>query len=210
MYCVKKLRNRYHWLISFLLFLVGITMHVHRAAFNTGLVAILTKPNDNSTVMYAPNWNENDQGVLLSAFFYGNVAFQIPAGYIASRIGGRIGLTIALGGSSAMELLVHVCVIKSKSIYALFVSRVISGVAQAFTFPSAILMVSNWAPLNARSRMTSFFLGGNRMGAVLGSILAGTLSSSALKWQSVFYTTGTFGMLYCITWIALSANHPEK
>lgn len=51
------------------------------------------------------SWDADTQGWILGSFFYGYIVTQIPGGYLASKIGGKLLLGFGVFGTSAFTLL---------------------------------------------------------------------------------------------------------
>lgn len=54
------------------------------------------------------DWDEETQGLILSAFFWGYVVLQIPGGLLADKFGGKYVLGFGILGSSIFTLLIPV------------------------------------------------------------------------------------------------------
>ena len=74
------------------------------------------------------NWDPAMMGLVLSAFFYGYAATQIPCGMIADKFGGKRLMFFGLALMSLLTLLTPIITV-SGGIIALFVIRVIEGLS---------------------------------------------------------------------------------
>lgn len=52
------------------------------------------------------DWDERTQGMILSAFFWGYVPLQIPAGLWADKFGGKYVFGLGILGSSVLTLFI--------------------------------------------------------------------------------------------------------
>ena len=88
--------------------------------------------DDSGNVIFC--WNEYDKGLLLSAFFYGYMVFQVLGGTLAEKIGTKI----VLGGANLFcSLLTLVIPVAAKqNIWFVFGLKVMQGVASGVTYPS--------------------------------------------------------------------------
>ncbi|RMC13370.1 hypothetical protein DUI87_10905 [Hirundo rustica rustica] len=60
-------------------------------------------PRNTTGVKYS--WDADTQGWILGSFFYGYIITQIPGGYLASKIGGKLLLGFGIFGTSVFTLL---------------------------------------------------------------------------------------------------------
>ncbi|KAK3598314.1 hypothetical protein CHS0354_029223 [Potamilus streckersoni] len=155
-------------------------------------------------------WSKTDQTGLLSCYYYGCIVTQIPAGYIASRFGGKHVVTVAVFISCLSTVLVPLCA--RTHIYIVYVLRVITGLAGGALIPSIVTMISHWAPPQDRGKLNSFIMSGFITGTFV------TLSSSRLLcaygfdegWGSIFYIHGIGSLLFLPLWCYLAASTPVE
>src|SRR5215467_11551684 len=79
-------------------------------------------------------------GLIFSAFAYPYLLFQIGGGWVADKFGARVALTICgviWAGATVMMGLVHGAVM-------LFAARVVLGLGEGATFPTATRAMSYW------------------------------------------------------------------
>ena len=152
--------------------------------------------------------------LILSAFFYGYPFFQLPGGYLATRLNAKYVLGIGILLASILSLLTPLATTATTSIVPLVTVRVLQGFAevcvcvwgggacssihdlyynlQSASIPSTHALVAKWSPPLERSRM-SFICGS---GIIVGSIATFPLSGWLCKcgfaggWPSVFYVSG--------------------
>ena len=99
-------------------------------------------------------WSDSQQGLLKSGFFWGYLVLQIHGGTLAEKYGTRKVLGIALFISAILTLLTPL--IAKWNIWALFVSRILIGIAEAVTYPSLPPLVQKWVPESEKSKFISF------------------------------------------------------
>ncbi|PVD32482.1 hypothetical protein C0Q70_07921 [Pomacea canaliculata] len=158
------------------------------------------------------DWSNTVQGFVLSAFYYGYFASQIPASFLVRCFGGRTVLGISLMICSALSLLTPEAA--RFSVWALICVRALQGCSQGLVFPSMQLLLSKWAPSAERSQMVAFTYSGCQAGTVVGILVAGILcSTNSLGWPSVFYIFGGAGILWALGWLLFAhetpAHHPR-
>ncbi|KAG8293844.1 hypothetical protein J6590_007510 [Homalodisca vitripennis] len=80
--------------------------------------------------------------------------------------------------------------------------------AIGLTWPAMYAIVGQWIPSSERSRFMSSFQGLS-CGIGLTYPLAGYLIAYS-GWRSVFYTTGSIGVVWCIFWYFFAFDAPQK
>lgn len=72
------------------------------------------------------------------------------------------------------------------------------------------VLLSKWAPLSEKARLSSFVYGGLQFGSMIMLPASGLLASSAGGWPSVFYVNGFVTFTWVFAWCLLGANSPEE
>lgn len=83
------------------------------------------------------NWNENQQGIILAAFFYGYVTTQIPGGMLAQRFGGKRLLLFGIFWTAVLTILTPV-VTHYGGFIAIVLTRVLEGIGEVSGTTSAV------------------------------------------------------------------------
>ncbi|KAE8753019.1 hypothetical protein FOCC_FOCC000365 [Frankliniella occidentalis] len=179
-----------------------------RTNMSVAIVA-MTKPREGQTHF---DWDSSRTSLVLSSFFWGYVVMNIPAGQLAQRFGPKRFLAMSVLVSSLFDLLMPACATYG-DVYGVCAARVVQGLAQGFLLTACYELLSKWAPPRERSRMVAFFLAAQPFGIVVGLSAAGALAASNGGWPSIFYVTGSLGMVVGI-WILLGvaecpAQHPS-
>jgi MFS family permease len=94
------------------------------------------------------NWNETKQGVILGAFFWGYILFQVVGGRLSEIFGAKWLCAGGVGMSIIINLLTPI--IARADYYLFLVSRVALGVSQSVVFPSCYALFAKWAPDHER------------------------------------------------------------
>ncbi|CAF2144537.1 unnamed protein product [Rotaria magnacalcarata] len=103
------------YLLSLLGFFGLLNAYVLRSNLPITIVAMTTptleKSSINTTTILpaAYNWSTIAQGHILSSFYYGYVVAQIPAGFLATRFGGRILFGGSIGLLAFLSLFTPLC-----------------------------------------------------------------------------------------------------
>lgn len=151
-------------------------------------------------------WDAETQGWILGAFFYGYIITQIPGGYFASKIGGKLLLGYGILGTSLFTLLTPVTA--DLGAMALIVLRALEGLGEGVTFPAMHAMWSSWAPPLERSKLLSISYAGAQLGTVISLPLSGIICYY-MNWTYVFYFFGVLGILWFILWNWRVSNTPD-
>lgn len=103
-------------------------------------------------------WNELQQGVILSSFFWGYIFFQIPGGRIAELWGPKVvfGTSVLLNGLLSLIL----PFIARMHWILLLIVRALQGLGQGVIFPCLTASVPRWVPVEERARFISFAIQG--------------------------------------------------
>ncbi|CAL1268941.1 unnamed protein product, partial [Larinioides sclopetarius] len=156
------------------------------------------------------NWDSKTQGIILSSFYYGYVATQLPGGIFCDKF----GATRLFGGgilvTSVLYLLIPLAA--TWGVLAITVIRILEGLGEGVTFPAITQLISNWSPRLERSRISSFINCGIPIGNIIGSTISGFLSSTDFigGWPSIFYLFGCFGCVWFFLWCILVFETPEN
>lgn len=146
------------------------------------------------------NWDSKTQGLILSAFAYGYLITQIPAGLLAGKFGGKRIYGICILASGVMNLLVPTGA--HAGVGVMFSIQVMTGLFLGATTPSMQSMIGRITPIMERSRLFSLVFQGSPMGTLLALPIAGALCNSNFLggWPSVYYIFGAIPILWSIPW----------
>lgn len=154
------------------------------------------------------DWTVKEQGYILSSFFCGYIATQIPGGYWAMKYGGRrvfgAGLFFASVASIFTPLLGNTC-----GYYGIIFARFLCGIFEGVTYPAIHAMWNHWAPPKERTGLVSFAFAGAYLGAAATmsqSVHAGSLMTG---WEDLFYVSGALALVWTLFWFSWGAEYPE-
>lgn len=151
-------------------------------------------------------WDAETQGWILGSFFYGYIITQIPGGYVASKVGGKLLLGFGILGTAVFTLFTPIAA--DIGVGALIVLRALEGLGEGVTFPAMHAMWSSWAPPLERSKLLSISYAGAQLGTVISLPLSGVICFY-MNWTYVFYLFGVVGIIWFVLWIWLVSNTPE-
>ncbi|XP_031831623.1 putative inorganic phosphate cotransporter [Nomia melanderi] len=157
-------------------------------------------------------WDNSVKDIVLSSFFWGYVCTQIIGSVIAQRWGAHKLFSLAQFVCGIVTLFVPLAAHYS-GWEAVCVSRIIAGLCQGTVLPSLHTLLSKWAPIEERGRMSTFVYAGGWIGNVICLLSSGLLSVSSLGWPSCFYFWGGItilsGILFFIIGKESPAEHPR-
>ncbi len=137
-------------------------------------------------------------GILFSAFNISYGISQLPAGWLADRIGPRITLTIGVAGVAAAGLLAGL----SQTYLMLAAVLVLMGLAGGGYHPSAAPLVSASVEPKNRGRALGIHQVGGTVSFFLAPIIAAGIAG-ALGWRGTFITLSTPTMAFGLVGYAL-------
>ena len=111
---------------------------------------------------YEFDWDEQLQGHILSVFYIGYIALQLPSGILALRFGGKLVLLTSVGINALCTILTPPLVQYGGYVF-LIISRIIIGASEAPVIPCVAVLLAAWFPLRERSRSTSFSMSGTQV-----------------------------------------------
>lgn len=134
-------------------------------------------------------------GVLLSAFYYGYVAFMIPAGWLAERYGAKQVLAIGVAIWSIATLSTGLVT----SFAALLAVRILLGIGESAAFPCASKLIAGAVETTRVGAANGVLSFGYLVGPAVGT-LAGGLLMSSFDWRPVFILFGCLSLLWLLPW----------
>lgn len=153
------------------------------------------------------DWDSDTQGWILGSFFYGYILTQIPGGYLAGRIGGKLLLGFGILGTAVFTLLTPLAADLGPGY--LIAVRALEGLGEGVTFPAMHAMWSSWAPPLERSRLLSLSYAGAQLGTVVSMPVSG-LICYYMDWIYVFYIFGALGVGWFLLWFFLVSDTPQS
>lgn len=130
------------------------------------------------------------QGLIISAFFVGYAAFQIPGGLLADRFGPRKVMAVAITWWSVFTSLTGMAL----TMPILLAVRFLFGVGEG-SFPGASWKaIATYFPSGQRGRATAIQSSVNTLGPALAVVVAASIIG-AFGWRTVFVALGVPGLL---------------
>jgi MFS family permease len=134
-------------------------------------------------------------GLLFSAFAYPYLLFQVFGGWVGDRFGPRRTLTICSMIWAGATVLTGL----STGLVTMFIARLLLGLGEGATFPTATRAMSNWTAANRRGFAQGITHAFSRIGnAVTPPIV--TWLMVAFSWRWSFIILGLVSFLWAILW----------
>jgi MFS family permease len=134
-------------------------------------------------------------GLVFSAFAYPYLIFQVIGGWVGDRFGPRRTLTICslvwAGGTVLSGL--------STGLVSLVAARVLLGLGEGATFPTATRAMSNWTAVNRRGFAQGMTHAFSRIGNAITPPIV-TWLMVALSWRGSFIVLGVLSFIWAIVW----------
>jgi sugar phosphate permease len=155
-------------------------------------------------------WDKGVQGEILSAYFFGYVAAQLPGAALAMTIGGRATFLAAAVSASMLSALAPAVAARDPTCFIAL--RALTGLVEGGAYPAMHGLIAAWARPDERSTAAAWIYSGNYAGTALGLGLTG-LQLAFAPWQSVFYAHAgaclAWSLLFSLTVFDSPAQHPS-
>ena len=154
-------------------------------------------------------WDKLEQGVVLSAFFYGYGATQIVGGRWADARGGWAVLLFGVCAWSAATALTPAAAVGG--VAPLVAMRVALGMGEGVAFPAVHALIAREVPVEKRSTAVAAVTAASYAGAALAFAATPGLVS-AFGWPSAFYGFGALALVWIPFWLAIRVpeSRPEQ
>ncbi|MEQ1945922.1 MAG: MFS transporter [Bryobacteraceae bacterium] len=183
------------WWICFLLFLTWLVSYIDRSLMPMALPLIAEEFHLSPTVM----------GVVISVFFLGYGAMQLPGGIIADKIGARNSITIGITAWSIFSFLTGM----ASSLTSLMWVRVFFGVSEGLHPPAAFKALSAWFPSRERARANGLVMSSNTLGPMIAPILFAAIMGT-FGWRMAFVVVSVPGFLVAVAVYWYLRNRPSE
>ncbi|PBC26385.1 putative inorganic phosphate cotransporter isoform X2 [Apis cerana] len=151
-------------------------------------------------------WNEYEVNIILGSFFWGYICTELPGGRLAEIIGPKRVFGHSMLVSSAVTFLTPW--LATYGYIAVAMLRTVIGFMLGATWPAIQPMTARWIPPTERSKFVSNMMASS-LGAALTMPICGFLIAY-FGWESVFYVTGTIGLMWSIAWFLLIFDSPAQ
>jgi ACS family glucarate transporter-like MFS transporter len=158
--------------------------------------------------------DQTQMGGLFTAFLLSYALFQVPAGFLADRLGSRLVLTGALlcwGGLTALTALADNLVVAAwlGVLNTLLVARFLFGIAAAPTYPAAARSISHWVAPSQRAVANGLVIAGIAVGSALTPLALAPLTL-ALGWRTALLISSLPAFVMAVVWFCCSRDGPPS
>lgn len=194
-------------IVATLMFLATTVSYATRVSMSVTIVAMTANSSSTSDEYPVFDWSRSTQDMILSSFFWGYIILQVPAGWLAGRIGGKYLMFFAMSATGVINLLLPMAATKGDYM-AVCACRILMGLTQGLLYPSIHGVLGQWAPVAERSRLGTFVYAGAQLGTIIELLTSGLLAASDWGWPSVFYVAGISCIVWSIIWLVLGDSTP--
>ena len=177
------------------LFVLSLILYIDRAAISSAKDAIAADLSLSDTEM----------GFVFGAFSLGYAIAQIPAGWLADRVGPRLTLAAAVTLWSGFTALTGA----APRLISLVLVRFFFGTAEAAAFPGSARVFYNWLPPQERGMANGILFSGALLGGGISFPFFQWLSA-AKGWRTAFYFLGLPGIIWVAAWLLWFRDYPEN
>ena len=149
-------------------------------------------------------------GWIFSAFLIGYAGFQVPAGWLASRFGPRLVITLGVvwwGVATALTTVIPVGI--PQTVLLLIGVRFTLGAGEAVIYPAANQLVARWVPEQERGFINGLIFAGVGAGSGLTPPVL-TWFILRYGWRSAFWFSAVIGVIAGAVWWWLARDTPEE
>jgi len=149
-------------------------------------------------------------GWIFSAFLIGYAGFQLPAGWLATRYGPRLVLTLGVlwwGITTGLTALMPAGI--AHAVLLLIAIRFALGAGEAVIYPAANQFVARWVPLEERGLINGLIFAGVGAGSGLTPPLLTWLITQQ-GWRAAFWFSAAIGAAAGAIWWLRARDTPEE
>jgi len=144
-------------------------------------------------------------GFVFSAFAYPYLLFQIIGGWVGDRFGPRRTLTVCAIVWAGATILTGL----AGGFASLIVARLLLGLGEGATFPTATRAMSNWMPADRRGMAQGTTHAASRIGNAIAPPLIVWLML-ATSWRGAFIVTGVVSFAWALVWVWYFRDDPRQ
>lgn len=149
-------------------------------------------------------------GWVFSAFLIGYAGFQVPAGWLASRFGPRLIITLGViwwGITTALTTIIPPGI--AQAVMLLIAVRFLLGAGESVIYPAANQLVARWVPMQERGFVNGLIFAGVGAGSGFTPPLLAFLILNH-GWRSAFWFSSVVGVVAGGVWWWLARDTPEE
>lgn len=156
---------------------------------------------------------------VFSAFVFGYLLFEVPAGWLGDRWGARSVIvrivlwwslfTALTGGVKWITNLFTSTPGPAQWLMVLVAVRFLFGAGEAGAYPNIARALGRWFPFRERATAQSFIWLSSRLGGAFAPMIIGGLMVLGGGWQQAFWILGIIGVVWAVFFLAWFRDRPE-
>lgn len=183
---MTELSSRKTSIVAFvLLYIAYCISYIDRAAISLALAQIGKDFNLQAA----------DLGIVISAFFLGYAAMQVPGGWLSDRFGSKYVVIVTI----VMWSLFTAFTSLAWSLASLIAIRFIFGIAEGGFPPASIRAIAEVFKKDSRPKMSALLLSSNYAGSMVAPLIMAPLILW-LGWRHAFNTIGVAGIVFAVVY----------
>ena len=160
----------------------------------------------NTTIQGDLGFDDEQMGLIMSAFALGYLFCQVPGGWLGNRFGTRFGF-------ACISFLWSLCNIWSgivSTLANLWASRFSLGIFQAGLTPISGKILQDWIPLRHRGKSSSWIGASMSLGGAFTLWFTGWLLQRDYDWRAIFNVYSLVGILWAIVFYWFFRTFPRE
>lgn len=141
------------------------------------------------------NLQAADLGIVISAFFLGYAAMQVPGGWLSDRFGSKYVVIVTIVMWSLFTAFTSI----AWSLTSLIAIRFIFGIAEGGFPPASIRAVAEVFKRDSRPKMSALLLSSNYAGSMVAPLIMAPLILW-LGWRHAFNAIGIAGIVFAVVY----------
>lgn len=187
--------SRHRWTIIAVCFFAIIIVYLDRSALSYAI----------SPLEKTFHLNNEDFGLLASAFGLGYLFMTIGGGILVDRFGSRKIWTLSAIAWSVACIFIGF----ATGFIWILVFRILLGIAEGPSFPAFTRVTADWLPASERARALALGLAAVPFSSVIGAPLTTHLIAN-FGWRFMFIILGSVGILWAIIWYIIFRDKPTQ
>jgi MFS family permease len=149
-------------------------------------------------------FSKTQLGFIFSAFAYPYLVFQVIGGWVGDKFGARRTLFWCGLVWAAATVLTGL----AGGLVSLFAARLLVGLGEGATFPTATRAMQNWTPAGKRGFAQGLTHAFARLGNAITPPLIALLMAT-FTWRGSFFLLGVVSLVWVLVWVFYFRNDPK-
>ncbi|KAF0990964.1 hypothetical protein HZS_6173 [Henneguya salminicola] len=165
-----------------------------------------------SNLSFTPRltWTNDQQGNILSAYFYGYMFANFPGAIMADLLGPRLTMSIGLSGATLFTFLIVPCAQAEANIayILIIICRVAIGIFCGPLYASIHGLLACWVPKEERTKLAVITHSGNIFGLIVTFTVGAFIDTTEKGWEYFLYFGGALGIFSLVLWLLFIYDKP--